>query len=61
MQSSIKEIIRKGAVAHLERKTQERLQKLEAIAALAEKVTQDPRIETIAGGKELLALVKDSG
>lgn len=60
MQSSIKDIIRQGAVAHLERKIQERLQLLEAIAKAAEKVAQDPNIEAISGGRELISAVKDS-
>ncbi|MBD2492617.1 hypothetical protein [Aulosira sp. FACHB-615] len=51
----IKQVLNEIAIAHLERKTQEELRRLRAIADAASVVAQDNRVTTLRGGEDLVS------
>lgn len=54
---TIKQVLNEIAIAHLERKTQEELRRLQAIASAAAVVAKDERVRSLNGGQELVDLV----
>lgn len=54
----IKTLLNETAIAFLDRKTQEELAKLRAIAHAAAVVSQSEGIESLSGGSDLVAAIK---
>ncbi|ALF55721.1 hypothetical protein ACX27_27315 [Nostoc piscinale CENA21] len=54
---SIQQVLNEIAIAHLNRKTQEELKRLQAIASAASVVAQDERVKDLRGGRDLVAVL----
>lgn len=53
-----KQLLNEIAIAHLDRKTQEELQRLRAIAEAARVVAESDTIQLVPGGKDLVSAVQ---